>query len=53
MSKHAVKISSFSTTIQDINRNVDSRYTGSRKSKNLKDKAYDWFNYPLTGKAPM
>lgn len=33
----------------------DKRYTndGVKKSSDLHNKGYDWFNYPLTGKAPV
>jgi hypothetical protein len=37
-----------------VSEQYDNRYRRRKKFKRyIKDKAFDWFNYPLTGKAPI
>ena len=35
-----------------LNRSVDGRYISGVKKQLVDNKGMDWYNYPLTGKAP-
>ncbi|MCK5789113.1 MAG: hypothetical protein KAH32_08940 [Chlamydiia bacterium] len=40
------------TITSQLNRSVDGRYISGVKKQILDNKGMDWYNYPLTGKAP-
>ena len=35
-----------------LERSIDNRYISGVKKQTLDNKGMDWYNYPLTGKAP-
>jgi len=40
-------------SIQSQTKDFDKRYNGKVSKRYLFDKGLDWYNYPLTGKAPV